>query len=337
MTMMATPTRGLREHWLSQAAAGGCRIVLADGDDPRAREAAHELADGGVVPLLLTADRHGLPGNAETVDPRGKHELGHEAVVERVINEQARKRGVSSAEFAHLRQDPLTLAVALVEAGLADACVAGATAPSADVARAALRVVGLASGCRTLSSSFLMKLPDGRVMSYGDCAVIPEPTAEQLADIATSTAETFEALTRQQAVVGLLSFSTHGSASHHSLEVITSALQLIRQRVPHLAVDGELQFDAAVVPSVARAKAPSSEVAGHANVLVFPNLAAGNIAYKITERLAGAQAIGPLFQGLAKPVNDLSRGCSSTDIATVSLVSAVQALAQRRQTSGRGA
>lgn len=314
----------LRERWLRQTANAGVRIALADGDDARVREAAGRLADSGIAPVLVTSDLTAARPGVDVLDPRAPG-ANVAAVVAAAVDQQARKLGLDAAESAALAQDPLTVAVASVQAGVAQGCVAGASRSSADVARAALRVVGMAPGRATLNSSFLMALPDGRSLAYGDCAVVPEPDAEQLADIAMATADTFAALTGQTPVVALLSFSTKGSAEHASVEVIRQAIDRVRQARPELAIDGELQFDAAFVPHVGDSKAPGSPVAGHANVFIFPNLAAGNIAYKITERLAGAEAYGPLFQGLAAPVNDLSRGCSAEDVYNISAITAVQA------------
>jgi len=189
-----------------------------------------------------------------------------------------------------------------------------------------MRIVGMAAGRATLSSAFLMAMPDGRTLAYGDCAVVPEPDAEQLADIAIATADTFSALVGQDPVVAMLSFSTKGSAEHEAVSVVREAVTRVRALRPGLAVDGELQFDAALVPEVGASKAPGSPVAGRANVFIFPNLAAGNIGYKITERLGGAEAYGPLFQGLARPVNDLSRGCNAQDVYNISAITAVQAV-----------
>ena len=319
------PSR-LQERWLLQTADAGLRIVLADGDDPRAREAARHLADAGLTPVLVTTDAAAPGDGIEVLDPR---EPGSEVrdVVTNAVQRQAAKRGLDPDEQAQLTIDPLMVGVAAVRAGQADGCVAGASRSSADVARTAIRVVGMAPGRTTLSSSFLMSMPDGRAFAYGDCAVVPEPNAEQLADIAVATADTFAALVGETPVVALLSFSTKGSADHVSINIVRTAVDRVRAMRPDLDVDGELQFDAAFVPQVAASKAPGSPAAGRANVFIFPNLAAGNIAYKITERLAGADAFGPLFQGLAAPVNDLSRGCSAQDVYNISAITAVEAVA----------
>lgn len=333
--MIMAPTR-LQERWLLQTADAGIRIVLADGDDPRAHEAAWRLAEIGIAPILVTSEKGATAEAVECLDPREPGEAVA-AVVAEAVDRQASKRGLSHAECAALAIDPLMVGVAAVRAGRAHGCVAGATRASADVARAAIRVVGMAPGRRTLSSSFIMALPDGRAFAYGDCAVVPEPDAEQLADIAVATAETYTALVGGEPVIALLSFSTKGSADHSSLEVIREAVERVRAMRPDLDVDGELQFDAAVVPHIAQAKAPGSPAAGRSNVFIFPNLAAANIAYKITERLAGAEAYGPLFQGLAQPINDLSRGCNADDVYNISAITAAQAVAGVEHSSQGGA
>jgi len=315
----------LQEQWLQRAADARLRIVLADGDDARAQDAARRLADVGVRPILVGTDARAASADVGHIDPR-EPGVAVSSVVTEVVARQAAKRDLSKVEQAAMATDALLVAVAAVQSGQADGCVAGATRPSAEVARAAIRVIGLAPGHSTLSSSFIMAMPDGRTFAYGDCAVVPEPDAQQLADIAIATAETFQALVGEQPVVAMLSFSTKGSAEHTSVHVVREAVDRVRIRRPDLKIDGELQFDAALLPAVGDAKAPGSPAAGRANVFIFPNLAAANIAYKITERLAGAQAYGPLFQGLARPINDLSRGCSAEDIYNISAITGVQAL-----------
>lgn len=218
-------------------------------------------------------------------------------------------------------KDPLWFGTAMVATGKGDYCVAGNISSTANVLRAGLRVLGLAPNTKTLSSILIMISPNNeQVLGFADCSVIPQPTDTQLADIAINTAENFERITGETARVAMLSFSTKGSAKHPTVSNVQQATALIKERMPELKVDGELQFDAAMVPSVAAQKAPQSEVAGSANVLVFPSLEAGNIGYKIAQRLGGYEAIGPLIQGLNGSLHDLSRGCSWQDMVQVAML-----------------
>jgi phosphate acetyltransferase len=292
-----------------EASALGARVVFPESSDPRVVEAAAILEREGIVkPILLDP----------STDPRAD-DLG------RALYDLRKGKGMTEAEARRAILNPLMFGAMLVRTGGADACVAGSLSPTADVIRAALRILGLAPGVSLVSSVFLMALADGRAVTYGDCAVVPYPDAAGLAAIALSSAETHRQLTGERPVVAMLSFSTKGSAEHEAVAKVREATARARAARPDLDIDGELQFDAALVPEVGRRKAPGSAVAGRANVFVFPNLDAGNIAYKITERLGGAQAIGPVIQGLAKPMHDLSRGCQVDDIVTVAAIGALQA------------
>lgn len=289
----------LLESWHAQAAVNPARVVLADLGDPRADDAAARLTADGLVDVVAPVLDRADAGILATADAAVRQGLDPD--------------------------DPVVAAAILVRAGMADAAVAGATRPSADVLRAGLNVLGVAPGVGVVSSSILFVLPDGRVIAYGDCGVVPDPDEVQLASIAVSTARTFEVLSGESARVAMLSFSTRGSARHARVDKVRNATALVGDLAPDLVVDGELQFDAAWVPEVADMKAPGSPVAGGANVFVFPDLDSGNIAYKITERLGGARAFGPLLQGLDGVFHDLSRGCSADDIFDVAVIAGLQA------------
>lgn len=325
---------GLLAHWRERLAGSGRRVLLADGEDPRAVRAALSLHAQGVLAAPLLGRPERVREVAAAVGPRAGTPLPDELVVDpRDLAADARVADVLTAAFdgrpdrlRAARGDPLHLAAAALRAGRVDACVAGAARSTADVLRVGIKVIGPAPGVRQVSSVFLMMLADGRVAAFADCAVLPDPDAHQLADVAVAAAHTYRSLTSRRPVVALLSFSTQGSASHHSVIKVRAATAMARTRLPGVAVDGELQLDAALVEAVAQVKAPGSAVAGHANVLIFPNLDAGNIGYKIAERLGGATALGPILQGLAAPFNDLSRGCGSRDVEIMAVISGVQAL-----------
>ena len=323
MTEASGLTDELAVRWWPALRDRRPRVAFADGADARAVRAAATLAELGWVETVLVGSSSGVEQTLAREDislPVSVQVLDTDADVDDQVAGVLSEAGVP-AENVH---DPLDVTAAMLSLGRVDAAVAGATRTSADVLRAGIRVVGLRPSTDSVSSSFLMILPDGRMLGYGDCAVLPEPTDVQLSQVAIATADTYAHLTGIEPVVAMLSFSTLGSADHPSVRKVRRATDLVRAARPDLLVDGELQLDSALVAAVGEAKAAGSEVAGRANVLIFPDLGAGNIGYKITERLAGATAIGPILQGLAKPLNDLSRGCSTTDIVTVALMSAMQ-------------
>jgi len=300
----------LVERWRTLARSDRQRILLADAGDERVLEAQRTIEEEGLaIAEIVSEERHLTPA--------------------------VRKFAAESRSAIDL-SDPLNVAVASVAVGEADGCVAGASRPSSHVIRSGLRILGLATENSVVSGAFLFLLrptsPGARtsVIAFADCAVVVEPDSEQLASIARSTAHTFRSLTETEALVAMLSFSTKGSAEHPSVEKVRKATALVRSQASDLAIDGEIQFDAAFDSSVAKTKAATSLVAGNANVFVFPNLDAGNIAYKILERLGGATAYGPLLQGLNGTLHDLSRGCSVDDIVGVTVIAAVQAQQDKR-------
>ena len=308
-------------------------IVLPETDDPRVLKAASRLVNEQLCSVILLGKKEilsqkaisegiDLPDSIRIIEFDGFSQK--EKLISEFYNRQKHK-GLSKEKAEEAIQSPLFFGASLVSNGFADGCVAGSIATTGEVIRAAIKCIGLSENSSIVSSIFLMVLPEGKVMTYGDCGVVPYPNREQLATIAIDSARTHKLITNMDPVVAMLSFSTKGSAQHESIELVTDALNKAREIDPDLSIDGELQFDAAFVPEIGNRKAPESQVAGKANVFIFPNLDAGNIAYKITERLGGARATGPILQGLDKPMMDLSRGCSWNDIVDAACVAMLMA------------
>ncbi len=319
----------------ARAAAVGGHVVLAEGHDERVIEAARDLAGResfDVTVLCPGSDRGTSHDGLEELGVRVRDPAadGQREEYASLLQQRRAHKGMTEATALEAVTDPLYFASLMVAAGVADASVGGAVRTTADTVRAALHCIGAGAGLTTVSSAFVMVHPDSRwgddgVMVFSDCAVLPDPSAEQLAEIAISAAATFRSIVGGEPRVALLSFSTRGSADHPLVAKVEAARAELERRGPEFAFDGEMQLDAAIVDRVGASKAPGSSVAGRANVLVFPDLNAGNITYKAVERLGGARALGPLMQGLAKPANDLSRGCSASDIVQTSLLSLLQA------------
>jgi phosphate acetyltransferase len=302
-----------------KASSNKKRIVLPRSSDDRVIKAAQCLKDEGLanVILLRNKDSRIETHNLEVLDPETDERLSEFAGA---FYQKRKHKGITEEQALEIVKDPLFFGASLVSAGYADGCVAGSVSTTGDVLKAAIQTIGLKKGSNVVSSIFLMSFPDGKVFSYGDCAVVPYPTSDQLATIAFDSAVSHKLITGEEPKVAMLSFSTKGSAQHERVELVQQAFEKLKEYNIDFAVDGELQFDAAFIESVGKRKAPNSEVAGSANVYIFPNLDAGNIAYKITERLAGATATGPIIQGLAKPMMDLSRGCEWDDIVNTACV-----------------
>ncbi len=319
----------------TRAAALARRIVFPETSDPRTIEAVTTLIRQRIVKPVLVLDP-AAPGShaaaratgAECIDPCTDP---RRADVARTLFELRSAKGLAADAAERLSTDPLYFADYLVRIRAVDGCVAGAAHTTGDIMRAAFWLVGPADGVRIVSSSFYMvvgpfRSADSEVLTFTDCAVVPNPDATQLADIAIAAASDRRRVVGDEPVVSFLSYSTKGSAEGPSVSLVRQALDEVHRRAPDLAVDGELQGDAALVPTVGAKKAPGSTVAGRANVLVFPSLDAGNIAYKLVQRLGGAAAIGPIVQGLRFPCSDLSRGASSDDITNVAAITALQAV-----------
>jgi len=312
------------------------KIVLQEGDDERMVEAAMECTKQGLAKMTIIGDPDGMKktaadkgGSLEGIDVIDKGKLPKLDEYAKEYFEMRKHKGISEADAKKQMENPLYYGAMMVRKNEVDAFVAGAVNSTAEVCRASIQILGLKEGIRTLSSFFVMIVPDksfGKdgILFYADCGVVIDPNDKQLADIAIATAESYEMLMGEKPKVGMLSCSTKGSAKHARIDKVTSALKIVREKAPDIMIDGELQGDAALIEKVGKKKAPDSKVAGQANTLIFPDLDSGNIAYKLTERLAKAEAYGPILQGTLKPCCDLSRGCKASDIVNVTAINVVR-------------
>ncbi len=304
-------------------------IVLPDAMDERAIRAARMITDQSIAKVSLVgkagdiqrkADEvHTKLNGIDVIDPEASDKFERYAAS---LYERRKKKGLTSEQALEVMKNPLFFGAMLVKDGAAHGSVAGSLSTTGDVLRAGIQVIGMKEGISIVSSFFLIIFPS-KVYSFADCAVVPDPTAEQLADIAITTAENHRKLVGDEPRVAMLSFSTKGSAKHELIDKVVEATDIAKKKAPNLKIDGELQLDAAIIPDIAKRKAPASAVAGDANVLVFPDLNAGNIGYKMAQRMGGADALGPVVQGLQRPAFDLSRGCSVQDIVDVVAINCV--------------
>lgn len=335
MTLFERLTKKAQEH--------PQRLVLPESTEPRtlqaadeiiAKKAAHIVFLGKKDEILNVASGLGLTHIAEAEF----HDCDDTSFTDKYAElfcELRKKKGVTLQDARYTVKNPLYLGCLMIKNGDADAMVAGALSPTSSVLRAAFQVLKTKPGISVVSGAFIMLLPEGcpfgdnGMLVFADCAVVPDPTKEELAQIAIATAKTTKDIAGLDPVVALLSFSTKGSASHERVDKVREATEIAKSLAPDLKIDGELQSDAAIVPSVGKLKAPDSDVAGHANTLIFPSLEAGNIGYKLVQRISGAGAVGPILQGLAAPVNDLSRGATVEDIVNTIIVTCNQAIGDK--------
>jgi len=316
-------------------------IVLPEAYDPRTIEATHKILKQGIANIILVGKKEEILANADGFDIEGAQFIDPVKFVEidrfaEVLADLRKSKGMTVEEAKNiLISDALFFGIMLVKLGFAGGMVAGAANSTANVLRPALQIIKTAPGTKLVSAVFLMEVPNCEygeegLFIFGDCALNPNPNAEELAHIAINSAQTFKSIVKAEPHVSILSFSSKGSANHPDVDKVIEATKIAKELAPELSLDGELQFDASIVPAIGQKKAPESSVAGKANVIIFPDLDAGNIGYKLVQRLAKANAYGPLSQGLAMPVNDLSRGCFADDIVGTVALTALQAQMQSK-------
>ncbi len=319
----------LMEDIISRASARKKTIILPESHDDRVIKAAEIISKEKIASVITIGNENKVLAKAKSlsceisgvriIDPEKSDKLSD---FTNIYFNLRKKKGITIEAARETMKKDLFFAAMMIKESMADGSVAGSTASTGDVLKAGLHCIGMPEGISTVSSFFLMVMPE-KTYSFADCAVVPAPDVEQLADIAVTTAINHQKLTGEEPYIAMLSFSTKGSAEHESIDKVVQATSLAKKKHPEINIDGELQFDAAIIDSIGRRKAPGSSVAGRANVLIFPDLNAGNIGYKIAQRLGKAEAIGPVVQGLKRPFFDLSRGCSVNDIVNTSAIAAL--------------